>query len=126
MGRAAPHLARDASETLEAARRLWNEIDRPNLMIKIPATGEGLTAIEESLALGINVNITLMFSLEHYEAVAQAYLRGAARASEPSKLASVASFFVSRVDSHVDGLLEEIGSEEVLMLRGKIGIAYSK
>ena len=121
-----PHLARDAAGTLEAARRLWRQIDRPNLMIKIPATGEGLIAIEESLADGINVNVTLMFSLEHYEAVAQAYLRGAARADQPSQLASVASFFVSRVDSKIDGLLEEIGTEKALALRGKIAIANSK
>jgi transaldolase len=121
-----PHLARDEVKTLAEASRLWSEIDRPNLMIKIPATREGLVAIEEALAAGINVNITLMFSLNHYEAVARAYLAGAARAGEPSELASVASFFVSRVDSKVDAMLEEIGSEKALSLRGKIGIANSK
>lgn len=121
-----PHLASDREGTLEEARRLWRRVDRPNLMIKVPATPEGVLAFEALLAEGISVNVTLMFSLAHYEAVAQAYLRGVGRASEPERVASVASFFVSRVDSKVDGLLDEIGSDEALALRGCIGIANSK
>jgi transaldolase len=121
-----PHLASDREGTLEEARRLWRRVARPNLMIKVPATPEGVQAFEELLAEGISVNVTLMFSLAHYEAVAQAYLRGVDRASEPARVASVASFFVSRVDSKVDKLLEELGSEEALALRGRIGIANSK
>jgi transaldolase len=121
-----PHLAYDAAGTIAQARDLWERVDRPNLMIKVPATAEGLPAIEQLLASGINVNITLMFSLDDYEAVAQAYLRGAARLDEPSRVASVASFFVSRVDSKVDALLEADGGREALALRGTIAIANSK
>jgi len=121
-----PHLASDREGTLDEARRLWSRVDRPNLMIKVPATAEGVHAVEELLAEGINVNITLMFSLAHYEAVAQAYLRGLERAAAPERVASVASFFVSRVDSKVDKLLEESGGEAALALRGRIGIANSK
>jgi transaldolase len=121
-----PHLARDTAGTAEEARRLWQRVDRPNLMIKIPATPEGLPAVEQVLSDGINVNITLMFSLDHYEAVAQAYLGALVKCPRPQTLASVASFFVSRVDTMTDGLLEEIGSEEALSLRGKIAIANSK
>jgi transaldolase len=121
-----PHLANDRDGTLKEARRLWSRVDRPNLMIKVPATAEGIPAVEQLLAEGIHVNITLMFSMAHYEAVAQAYLRGVERAGEPQKAASVASFFVSRVDSKIDKMLEEIGSERALALRGRIGIANSK
>ncbi len=121
-----PHLARDTPGTIAEARRLWTWVDRPNLMIKVPATEEGIPAIEELLAGSIHVNVTLMFSLEHYERVAQAYLRGVARAEEPARVASVASFFVSRVDSKLDSLLEAEGSKAALALRGKIGIANSK
>ncbi len=121
-----PHLARDTAGTLEEARRLWGRVARPNLMIKVPATAEGIPAVEELLAEGINVNITLMFSLAHYEDVAQAYLRGVARSADPRRLGSVASFFVSRVDSLIDDQLERIGGERALALRGRIGIANSK
>ena len=121
-----PHLARDTEGTIEEARRLWGWVERPNLMIKVPATVEGVPAIETLLAAGINVNVTLMFSLAHYEAVAQAFLRGIARAAEPSRVASVASFFVSRVDSKVDALLKADGSDAAQALLGKIGIANSK
>src|ERR1700733_12255035 len=93
-----PNLAHDTDGTIREARRLWNAVHRPNLMIKVPATPAGIPAVEELLATGLNINITLMFSLQHYEAVAQAYIRGLKRAADPSKLASVASFFVSRVD----------------------------
>ena len=120
-----PHLARDTEATLAEARRLWRWVDRPNLMIKIPATEEGIPAIEETLADGIHVNVTLMFSLADYEAVAGAFLRGVARASEPARAASVASFFVSRVDSKIDGKLEAIGTEEARSLLGTIAIANS-
>jgi transaldolase len=122
----APRLARDTEGTVAEARRLWRAVGRPNLMIKVPATEEGLPAVETLLAEGIHVNITLMFSLADYEAVAGAYLRGLARNREPAKVASVASFFVSRVDSKVDAALERAGSPEALALLGKAGIANSK
>ena len=121
-----PHLARDTTDTIAEARRLWGSVDRPNLMIKVPATSEGIPAIEELLAEGLHVNVTLMFSLDHYEAVAGAYLRGVARSMDPATVSSVASFFVSRVDSKVDKALEALGTESALALRGKTGIANSK
>ena len=124
-----PHLAHDTEATVEEARRLWRAVDRPNLMIKVPATPAGLPAIEQLTAEGVHVNVTLMFSLAHYESVSEAYLRGLARLDDPQALrraASVASFFVSRVDSKVDPRLEEIGSEEALALRGTIAVANAK
>ena len=120
-----PHLARDTDGTLVEARRLWRWVDRPNLMIKIPATAEGIPAIEEALAEGIHVNVTLMFSLADYEAVAAAFLRGVGRAAEPARAASVASFFVSRVDSKIDAMLEAIGTPQASALLGSIAIANS-
>jgi transaldolase len=106
-----PRLARNTKGTLEAARRLWDSVDRPNLMIKIPATAEGLPAFEEVLADGINVNVTLLFSLERYRQVAMHYLNALERRQsvglELKPCASVASFFLSRIDTAVDGLLEE-------------------
>ncbi|MGE5205420.1 MAG: bifunctional transaldolase/phosoglucose isomerase [Chlamydiota bacterium] len=119
-------MAHDTAATLREAQRLWRAVVRPNVMIKVPATPEGIPAIEALIAEGINVNITLMFSLGHYEAVAAAYLRGLRRNQNPSKVASVASFFVSRVDTMVDAALEKIGTPEALALRGKIAIANSK
>jgi len=92
-------------------------------MIKVPATQEGVPAVEVLTAEGINVNITLMFSLEHYEAVAQAYLRGIRRHPEPHRVTSVASLFVSRLDTVADRLLQKIGSPDALALRGGIAIA---
>jgi transaldolase len=121
-----PHLADDTPGTIEQALDLWRRVDRPNLMIKVPATAEGIPAIEELIAAGVNVNVTLMFSLADYEAVAQAYVRGVARLAEPDSVASVASFFVSRVDSKIDALLEANGSAQALDLKGKIAIANSK
>lgn len=124
-----PHLAHDTAATVEEARRLWRAVDRPNLMIKVPATPAGLPAIEQLTAEGVHVNVTLMFSLAHYESVSGAYLAGLARLDDPRALrraASVASFFVSRVDSKVDPRLEEIGSEEALALRGTIAVANAK
>ncbi len=121
-----PRLAHDTAATIADAMRLWNIVDRPNLMVKVPATKEGIPAIEELTAAGINVNATLMFSLEHYEDVATAYIRGAERASDPSTLASVASFFVSRVDTATDTALDNIGTEDALRLRGKAAVANAK
>jgi len=121
-----PHLARDAEGTLAEARHLWQRVERPNLMIKVPATTECIPAVEQLLAEGINVNVTLMFSMDHYESVAKAYLRGLERCRSPERLASVASFFVSRVDTKVDGRLEDLGGEAAAGLLGKIAIANSK
>jgi transaldolase/glucose-6-phosphate isomerase len=121
-----PEFAFDREATISEARRLWKAIGRPNVMIKVPATPEGVFAIEALIGEGINVNATLMFSLAHYEAVAQAYLRGLRRNKRPGEVASVASFFVSRVDTVVDEKLEEIGTPEALALRGKTGIANCK
>ena len=121
-----PRLAHDTEGTLAEARRLWKALDRPNVMIKVPATPEGIPAIAALIGEGINVNVTLMFSLAHYEAVAQAYLRGLVRSPEPQRVASVASFFVSRVDTAGDRKLEEIGTPEALALRGQAAIANAK
>ena len=118
-----PLLAADTAGTVAEARRLWREVARPNLMIKVPATPAGLPAVEQLIADGVNVNVTLMFSLGHYEAVAAAYLRGLARAAEPVRVASVASFFVSRVDTAVDAELEALGTAEALALRGRAAVA---
>jgi len=121
-----PHLAHDSDGTVAEARRLWAVVDRPNLMIKVPATAAGIPAIESLIASGINVNATLMFSLADYEAVAQAYVRGIAANADPRWVASVASFFVSRVDTKVDAALENIGSEKALALRGKAAVANAR
>jgi len=123
----APELAFDTEGTITRARLVWEMVDRPNLLVKIPATKEGLPAIEESIAAGISVNVTLIFSLERYRAVAQAYIRGLERLVEgggdPSKVASVASFFVSRVDTETDRRLEEVGREH---LKGRLAIDNAK
>jgi transaldolase len=123
----APELAFDTEGTITRARLVWEMVDRPNLLVKIPATREGLPAIEESIAAGISVNVTLIFSLERYRAVAQAYIRGLERLVEgggdPSKVASVASFFVSRVDTETDRRLEEVGREH---LKGRLAIDNAK
>jgi transaldolase/glucose-6-phosphate isomerase len=121
-----PHLARDTQGTINEAKRLRSAVDRPNVMIKVPATPEGIPAIEELIAGGININVTLMFSMGHYEAVARAYVKGLERCADPSKVASVASFFVSRVDTVVDKALEAIGTPEAKALLGKIANANSK
>ena len=124
-----PTLARNTEQTIAEARRLWKAVDRPNLMIKVPGTKEGWPAIERLLTDGINVNITLLFSLEHYREVAQAYLRALeARVSAGQKidrLASVASFFVSRVDTETDRRIETKGGA-LLDLRGKVAIANAQ
>lgn len=121
-----PHLAHDTEGTINEARRLRSEVNRPNILIKVPATPEGIPAIETLIGEGVNVNITLMFSMAHYEAVARAYIKGLERAPNPARVASVASFFVSRVDTMIDRSLEQIGTPEALALRGKIAIANSK
>ncbi len=121
-----PQLAADTKGTIEEGRRLYRAVGRPNLMIKVVATKDGVAAVEALIAEGLNVNITLIFSLRHYEAVANAYVRGLQRCATPEKVASVASFFVSRVDTQVDKALDAIGSPEALALRGKIAIANAK
>jgi transaldolase len=121
-----PASAHNTAATVAEARHLWQVAARPNVMIKVPATREGVPAVELLTAEGINVNITLMFSLEHYEAVAQAYLRGIQRHLEPHRVTSVASVFVSRLDSVADRLLEKIGSPDALALRGRIAIANAR
>jgi transaldolase len=121
-----PQLTRDTAGIVTEARRLWHAVNVPNLMIKVVAGREGIPAIEQLIGEGINVNITLMFSQRHYEAVAQAYLRGLARCPQPDRIASVASFFVSRIDTVVDRALEANGSADALGLRGKVAIANAK
>jgi transaldolase len=121
-----PQSTKDTSATIQEVCRVWQSVNRPNLMIKVVATPEGVRAVEPLIAEGININITLMFSLAHYEAVANAYIRGLQQCREPSRVASVASFFVSRVDTKVDRALEAIGTAEALALRGTIAIANAK
>jgi transaldolase / glucose-6-phosphate isomerase len=121
-----PHLAHETEKTVSEAERLRAAVNRPNLMIKVPATPAGIPAIERLIADGVNVNVTLMFSMSHYEAVARAYINGLERCADPSKVASVASFFVSRVDTMVDKALEANGGPEAQALMGKIAIANSK
>ena len=125
-----PYLARDTEGTIAEARRLFTAVNRPNLMIKVPATPQGIPAIRQLIGDGINVNVTLMFSMDHYEAVANAYIDGlrdlTAKGGDPRKVASVASFFVSRVDSAVDAQLEKLDHETALGLMGKTAVANSK
>jgi transaldolase len=123
-----PTLAHDADGTSQAAQRIWDLVDRPNLLVKIPGTKEGLQAIEDSIANGISVNVTLLFSLERHAEVCDAYIKGLERLVEgggdPTGIASVASFFVSRVDSEVDNRLDEAGGHDEL--KGKVAIANAK
>ena len=125
-----PRLARDADATVATAVRLWQTVDRPNVLIKIPATVEGLDAIERTLAQGISVNVTLIFSLARYRRVMDAFLSGIEQARsaghDVTRIASVASFFVSRVDAAVDTALTAIGSPEALDLRGRTAIANAR
>ena len=125
-----PRIAKDTAKTIAEARALWWLVDRPNLFIKIPATLEGLPAITAALAEGISVNVTLIFSLERYGQVIDAFMAGLEQAvaagRDISNLASVASFFVSRVDTEVDSRLDEIGTPEAEALRGKAAIANAR
>ena len=122
-----PGIAYDTERSFEQARWIAKEVERPNLLVKIPATMPGLPAIEDCTAKGTSINITLIFSLERYKAVVEAYLRGLERlvagGGDPSKIVSVASFFVSRVDTEADKRLEQVGHPE---LAGKLAIANAK
>ena len=125
-----PGLAHDADKTIIQAAELWKIVDRPNLFVKIPAMEDGLPAISEAIGQGISVNVTLIFSVERHRLVMDAYLDGLDAAQSAghdlSTIHSVASFFVSRVDTEIDRRLEEIGSDEALALRGKAGIANAQ
>ena len=125
-----PRLARDTAGTVEMAKKLWQAVDRPNVMIKIPATVEGLPAISAALQEGISVNVTLIFSLDRYRGVMNAFLTGLEQARENgrdlSQIRSVASFFVSRVDSEIDKRLDAIGTDEAKSLKGKAGLANAR
>jgi transaldolase len=125
-----PGLADDSQGTLERARELWAKVGRPNVFVKIPATEAGLPAIEAAIGEGININITLMFSVDVYRRVARAYIAGLRRRLERGqdlrRVASVASFFVSRVDTKVDKALDALGTPEALAARGRAAIANAK
>jgi transaldolase len=125
-----PRLARDTDKTILQAIDLWKTVDRPNLFVKIPATLAGLPAITATLAEGISVNVTLIFSVERHRLVMDAYQAGLEKAKEAghdiSKIHSVASFFVSRVDTEVDKRLEKIGGDEALALRGQAAVANAR
>jgi len=125
-----PALANDTWRSIERARELWSRLDRPNVFVKIPATEAGIPAIEQAISDGININVTLMFSVEVYRRVARAYVAGLHKRLERGetvrRVASVASFFVSRVDTKVDKRLEEIGTRSALDLRGKAAVANAK
>ncbi|MGH3695559.1 MAG: transaldolase [Pseudonocardiaceae bacterium] len=125
-----PRLAHDTDGTLAQAVELWKMVDRPNLMIKIPATTEGLPAITGALADGISVNVTLVFSVARYREVMDAFFAGLEQAGDEghdlATIASVASFFVSRVDTEVDKRLEAIGTEQALALRGQAAVANAR
>ncbi|WP_322779125.1 transaldolase [Frankia sp. Cas4] len=125
-----PRLAHDSERSVAEARALWWLVDRPNLFIKIPATLAGLSAITATLAQGISVNVTLIFGLDRYDAVMDAYMTGIEQAGQAghdlSNLASVASFFVSRVDTEVDRRLEKIDTDEAKALRGKAAVANAR
>ena len=118
-----PTLAHDTQATINAGQKLWKIIDRANVMIKVPATLEGLPAITALLAAGISVNVTLIFSIKRYGQVIDAFMKGVQECNDPSKIHSVASFFISRIDSSIDAQLKEIGSPQALSLLGKAAIA---
>jgi transaldolase len=125
-----PRIAHDCDKTVAEARALWWLVDRPNLYIKIPATLEGLPAIAQTLSEGISVNVTLIFGLSRYDAVMEAFLDGMERlrasGGDLAQMGSVASFFVSRVDTEIDKRLEKIGGDEAAALRGKAGVANAR
>ncbi len=118
-----PHLAYDTEGTITAGKNLWALINRPNVMIKVPATIEGLPAITALIALGISVNVTLIFSIKRYGQVIDAYTKGIEKCQDPAQVQSVASFFVSRIDAAIDALLKKDGSGPALQLLGKAAIA---
>ncbi len=134
----APTLANDAKGTIEEARRLWRSVNRPNLMVKVPGTKESLPAIEQLIGEGININVTLLFSLEAYVDVAQAYMAGVERLvasnGNPANVASVASFFISRIDTLIDAMLDEklkaatsdASKKAIEDLHGKAAVANAK
>ncbi|MCW2795390.1 transaldolase [Nocardioides sp.] len=125
-----PDLANDTAGTIASAQALWAAVDRPNVLIKIPATKEGLPAITAAIAEGISVNVTLIFSLERYREVMDAYLAGLEQARDAgldlSRIQSVASFFVSRVDTEIDKRLDAIGTDEASALKGKAAVANAR
>ena len=125
-----PRIAHETDRTTAEAKALWWLVDRPNLMIKIPATLAGLPAITAATAAGISINVTLIFSIDRYRAVMDAYLAGLEQARsagiELSTIRSVASFFVSRVDTEIDKRLDKIGTDEAKAVRGKAGIANAR
>jgi transaldolase len=125
-----PHLAHDRQGTINEAIRLFALVDRPNVMIKVPATAEGVSAFQELIEEGININVTLMFSLAQYDAIAEAYIAAMEKRAENvydlKQIASVASIFVSRLDSKVDKMLDAFISPKAESLKGKIGIANAK
>ncbi len=118
-----PRLAHDTQGTIDAGKELWAIIERPNLMIKVPATVEGLPAITALIAAGISVNVTLIFSVKRYGQVIEAYMKGIEQCEDPSQVHSVASFFISRIDSAIDALLKKNGSAQAMALLGKAAIA---
>jgi transaldolase len=123
----APDLANDTDGTIAAARQLHSTINRPNLMVKIPATAAGVPAIRQMISEGRNINVTLIFSLDRYQDVLEAYISGLeAYSGNLSRVASVGSFFISRVDTETDRRLEAIGTPEALALRGKAAVAQGK
>jgi transaldolase/glucose-6-phosphate isomerase len=128
-----PFLANETQATVEEAGRLWRTVNRENMMVKIPGTAAGIPAIEQSITEGININVTLLFAQEMYERVAMAYIQGLEKCAHPEKVASVASFFVSRIDTAIDTRIEQrlknaTPAESVLLesLRGKVAIANAK
>ena len=127
----APSLARDTDGTIASARHLWDSIDQPNLFVKIPATAEGVPAIRQMIAEGRNINVTLIFSLDRYADVIEAYISGleqrlASGVTDLSRVASVASFFISRVDTEVDRRLDAVGTDDALALAGKAAVAQGQ
>jgi len=118
-----PRLAHDTEGTIAAGKELWSIIDRPNVMIKVPATLEGLPAITALIAAGISVNVTLIFSVKRYGQVIEAYMKGIEQCENPTQVHSVASFFISRIDSSIDALLKKNASPEAAALLGKAAIA---
>jgi transaldolase len=125
-----PHLAHDRQGTVREAIRLYSRVDRPNVMIKVPATDEGVLAFQELIEEGLNINVTLMFSLAQYDAIAEAYLAAMEKRAENAynlrQIASVASIFVSRLDTKVDKMLDAFITPKAESLKGKVGIANAK